>query len=266
MPVTPNQAPNQTVDQVTALVGITAMGVCGKKTGSDKEKQLVCVAGGLALTSVTKLIGNKIAAGLKERDQREILTAASESLQTGEPTTVTLPESGSVVTITPSTDGEQKSMRLPIYIDTATVNAELPTLHVIGSTYRANQKSDLSNSTAAKARSVGTVNKDEDIHVLGKAGDSDKLLVARWVMSEGDLYPQPMAVGYAPGERLAAAENVEGAAQEDIKTAPETRKSIDANVIVTCRDIAMKREDTNGKVIEDKALRCNGPAGIPLDS
>jgi uncharacterized protein YcfJ len=267
----PNQqkqqnAPNPTVDQVTGLVGLTAVGVCSKQVGQDQEKQLVCMAGGLALAGVTKLIGNKISAGLKERDQREILTAASDSLRTGEPTTVTLPESGSVVRITSSPDAEQKSIRYAIQIDSAAVNADLPTLHVIGGTYRANQSAGLSNSAADKAKSVGTVNKDEDIHVFGKAGDSDKLLVARWVMAEGDLYPKPMAIGYASPERLTAVEKDQGTAQENIKTAPETRKSVEVNFIVTCRDQEMERSDPDGKVIEDKFRRCNGPDGIPLGS
>lgn len=255
-------APNQTVDAITGVVGLTAVGACGYVAQGKRDKQSLCMVGGIALAGVTKLIGNKIAAGLKERDQREVLAAASESLQSGEPVTVTLPESGSTLHVTPSADGEQKSLRLPIQIDTAMVDGDMPTLHVIGSTYRASGKADMYRVPEGKKPTVGTLAKDDEIHVLGKTGD--RLLVARWVMAEGDLFPQPMAVGYVPTERLAAAE-AQGETKGGIQTPPTTLKVVEADVVVTCRDIAMKREDSNGKVIEDKAVRCSGPAGIPLD-
>ncbi len=256
---------NSIVGYGSALFGIGAGALCATTIGKKHGRigMGLCALGGLASQQLANIIGRKITQGLKEDEQREVLVAVTESLKSNQPVTIELPDSDTTIEVMPSQNQHTKSITIPIYIDSLLVTSDIPTLNILGDPYRVKRDSFIYESATSQS-SETRISKNEDIHVFGKINNPKRMLVGRWVLSNDVGYAVPMGIGFVEEDQLQQAEYEVD--ESSIKEEPNTFKIVNIKAIVTCQEIDMKRTDNDGKIIEDTAVRCLGPDGLPINT
>jgi hypothetical protein len=238
------------------VIGMVGIGVCTQKAKGANRGW--CALGAVAAAEMTKQLGSKIADGLRENEQRKVLVAAADSLKTGEPSVVDLPESGTSVTVGPVGKETMKQVKIELLIDSVAVR-DVPLMHVLGQTHEARGAQKLRNGPAANAASVGSLRAGETVHVIGAVEGGDSVLVSRWVTADG--MAKPVGTGFVLASALQPSANKNFPADSDVVKSPPQMKAITVDAILKCQKLDFKKKDSAGNRVEDTSYLCVGPDG-----
>lgn len=250
---------------LSVVVGAGTALACGAFDNKNSDtKQALCTVAGLAAGYLTSLLGKAISKKLKEKDQKKLLTAASESLRTGEPKSLDLPDSGVVATVTPKSTPVQKEMSVDIFYDTARL-ADLNKIRVIAEPYMATNKSAVLRSTpASDGKVVGKLAANQPLYVSGQVEGSDYYLVSERVIDRDDPeVTTMMAVGYIDSKAVSPAK-AEVALPGKFAPTSIDRKPVLA--VMTCNKHAFELRDEAGKLTKGDSFLCRGPEGTPISA
>ena len=237
-----------------------------RSSGADTLK---CAALGAAVGFGTAFITNAILDTLDERDQRAALKAASESLETGQPTVVALPSSGATMTVTPVADTTTTEVvkEQAILVDKAQVAEVGGAFGVVGLPQRVRTRANVRSGPNVASAKVSQIEAGQVVHTFGKHETAQWYLVGLGV--ESDFYQEPMAIGYVSGDLLTAAS---GGDQAEINWIEGRQPPASAEVtkmkwVVKCQDMEFKLEKSDGtQTTSEVSSSCTGPTGIPVSA
>lgn len=247
------------------VVGAGTALACGAfDKNNSNNKQALCALAGVAAGYVSSLLGKAISAKLKEKDQKKLLAAAGDSLRTGEPKSLDLPDSGVVATVTPKSAPVQKEMSVDIFYDTARL-ADLNKIRVIAEPYMATNKSAVLRSMpASDGKVVGKLSANQLLYVSGQVEGSDYYLVSERVIDKDDPeISTMMAVGYIDSKAVSPAK-AEATLPGKLAPASIDRKPVLA--VMTCNKHAFELRDEEGKRTKGDSFLCRGPEGTSISA
>lgn len=234
--------------------------LCAKANLSEKVKAF-CVLGSLGSLALTKVLSEKVVQHLQERDKVKALEAAGDSLDTGEPTTIELPDSQATLTISPIDQPVFKETESDLLIDKKTLTEIYP-IEGIGNLYQAQDPGEIRSGAGKEFSSIGKIQNGEILHVLGKVANQPWLMVARMI-DRDEFSTSPYGIGYVPdGFIRPAGKEVEIASQEkDL----ETLEPVKIKTVLKCQKQNMKLIKENGDIVESgETLNCRGIDGYPV--
>jgi len=257
-----NEPPTSGADTAAGVVGLLGASACKQKRGSH-DKLALCAMGTLVAVEMTRQLGTKIANGLREYEQRQVLVAASDSLKTGEPNVVDLPDSGNSVAITPTGSDALRQLKVELLIDQGGV-ADVPLVRVLAETQDVRGAQKLLNSPGSKGSHVGSLRAGETVHAIGKVDGADWVLVSRWVNSDGQV--RPVGTGYVSATALQPSAKKDFPANSDLIQSNPGMKLVTVNAIVKCQSLNFKKKDAKGNVVTDTSMLCIGPDGNTISA
>lgn len=241
------------VNQAADVAGILGLAVCTKS--NNKANRLgMCAIGAVLAAEMTRQLGTRIADGLRESEQRQVLAAAADSLKTGEPNTVELPESGQQVVVGPSGAEALRDVRVELVVDQT---VDVPKIRVLGEAQESRGSLKVRSGPAASAHSVGTLRSGETVHAIGQVGNAT--LVSRWAMENGA--PRPVGTGYVDTSGLAPSTKKDFPGESDLMKNTPVTKTITVDAVLKCRSLDFKKRDASGNTVQDKSYLCIGPDG-----
>ncbi len=245
-----------------AIGGIGTFFLCGggKKGASDTTK-LLCTAAGAAVAYTAVLISNSIAKKLVEKDQKKVLAAAGQSLRTGEPQQLTLPDSSASASVAGSGQPVFREATVNIFYDTVRV-ADLNKIKVIAEPYVVTKANTIvRNMPATTGKVSGKLAANTPLYVSGQVDNSNWYLVSERVV-EGEESAM-MAIGYIDSKLLkpAAANAVLPG-----KAPPATIARKDVLAVLKCDKIGFAVRDAKGKQTNSTSELCLGPEGTPISA
>lgn len=248
------------VSSATGLVGAIGLGVCmNNKNAKGADRRALCVLGATLAAEATRQLGNRIADGLREEEQRQVLVAAAESLKTGEPQVVELPDSSTSVDVAPVGKVSIVETKFDLLIDSAAIR-EVPLIHVMGQTQEVRGAQKLYSSPGSTSATVGSLRSGEVVHAIGRADSSEMVLVSRWV-NGADGMLMPMGTGYVNAASLKPSGNKGYPSDNDVaKTAKQT-KTVTVTAMMRCQQLAFKKQDSQGQQVDDVSYLCVAPDG-----
>ncbi len=259
----PEQYREQIGNLVGVGVGVVAYGVCQNKKGDDPESQLLCAAAAVAVGYAGKLLGDKIAQHLSEREKRQVLEEAAEALETGEPQVVALPDSGGQLTITPQGNKEEKIVRTQIFVDKARLPNVDGTFVVAGDARGPSGTVNMRSGPGTTYDVVEKVAGNESVHVFGNVKDSDWLLVGYNAEDDFEVI-EPVATGFIRRDVLSQA-SAEDLKWTDNKKLPAGAQLLELDWVTTCESSEFELE-SEGEITTNVSTTCAGPAGIAISS
>lgn len=247
----------KTANTVGIVAGIGAALLCGAadKKNSDAKKGL-CALAGVAVYYATSMLGKAIAKKLVEKDQQKVLVAASDSLRTGEPKTLALPDSTATASVTPSGQAVNREATVDIFYDTVRL-ANLSKVEVIAQPYVITKaKTALRAQPDDKSKIVGTFGANHPLYVTGQVVGTPWYMVSERVTEGPDS--AMMAIGYIDSRQLKAA------AQETTlpgHALPATIQKGELTAILKCDRVTFQVVDAKGKPTKQDSVLCIGPEG-----
>jgi len=244
------------------VAGVGTALLCGAADRNNSDvKRLLCTAAGVAVAYTASLITKSIAKKLVEKDQRKVLVAASQSLRTGEPQELTLPDSSAVASVTPSGQPVFREAQVPIFYDSVRVT-DLNKIKVIAGPYVVTKaNTSVRAQPSATGKIVGKYPAKQPLYVSGQVDGSDWYMVSERVVENEDS--AMMAVGYVEAKQLApAAPN----AVMPGRSPPPSMQQKDVAAILKCDQIGMRVRDAKGKTANGTSLLCLGPEGSPISA
>lgn len=245
-----------------AIGGIGTFFLCGggKKGASDTTK-LLCTAAGAAVAYTAVLISNSIAKKLVEKDQKKVLAAAGQSLRTGEPQQLTLPDSSASASVAGSGQPVFREATVNIFYDTVRV-ADLSKIKVIAEPYVVTKANTLvRNLPSTTGKVSGKLAANTPLYVSGQVDNSNWYLVSERVV-EGEESAM-MAVGYVDSKLLKPAA---ASAVLPGKAPPPTIARKDVLAVLKCDKIGFAVRDAKGKQTNSTSELCLGPEGTPISA
>ncbi len=247
---------------IGAIGGIGTALLCGAgKSGASTTTKLLCTAAGAAVAYTAVLISDAIAKKLVEKDQKKVLAAASQSLRTGEPQQLTLPDSSASASVAGSGQPVFREATVNIFYDTVRV-ADVNKIKVIAEPYVVTKANTiLRDAPSASGKVSGKLAANQPLYVSGQVDNSDWYLVSERVV-EGDDSAM-MAVGYVESKQLKpAAPNAELPG----KAPPSTIARKDVLAVLKCDKIGFAVRDSKGKQTNSTSELCLGPEGTPISA
>lgn len=245
-----------------AIGGIGTFLLCGGgKNGASDTTKLLCTAAGAAVAYTAVLISNSIAKKLVEKDQKKVLAAASQSLRTGEPQQLTLPDSSASASVAGSGQPVFREATVNIFYDTVRV-ADLNKIKVIAEPYVVTKANTLVRDMPSTTGKIsGNLAANTPLYVSGQVDNSNWYLVSERVV-EGEESAM-MAVGYVDSKLLkpAAADAVMPG-----KVPPSTIARKDVLAVLKCDKIGFAVRDAKGKQTNSTSELCLGPEGTPISA
>lgn len=233
------------------------------------KKDARCTALAAIVGGATWLASSRIYRNMSEQDQRAALEAASQSLETGQPISIELPDSGDMFSVTTVAE-------VPGEFSTETIEADLARLPrldeqyvSIGRYYSAPSNVNVRSGPGVQFDQADALEPNDVVHVFGKAPESDWLLVGKGVEKKSNWgigsTTQPVAIGYIRQDLL---QEVEAERGEAVPISPfsaadtESVRNVEAEWAITCTSQSLKLVGgADGKVTEDKSELCYGPLG-----
>ncbi len=227
-----------------------------KKLATSGMARLVCTMAPGLVAEMSRQLGSKISDHMRVEDQRQVLVAAAESLKTGEPSVVDLPDSS--VSIDPVGPGSTREMNVELVVNASAIS-ELPHLRVLGKTQEVRGAYSLRSTPQGTGPTVGSVRSGETVHVIGQVDGSDSMLVSRWITEDG--VPRPMGTGFLPTSALKPSSKKDFPTDADVlQTAPQTRR-ITVLATLQCQKLDFQKKDASGNRVQDSSYLCIGPDG-----
>lgn len=248
-----------TAADVVSILGVGACANYAKQRGNrTAEARALCATGAALAVEMTLQLGTKIADGLREHEQRKVLAAAADSLMTGEPSVVDLPDSGTSVAVSPVGAESTREVKVELLIDSAAV-LDVPLMRVLGQAHEIRGAQKLRSGPAATASAVGSLKSGETVHVIGRVEGGDSVLVSRWLAADG--VARPIGTGYISSAALQPSKNKDFPGESDmLKSAPKM-KTITVNAILKCQSLDFQKKDSKGNRVQDTSYLCIGPDG-----
>jgi len=249
---------------LTALAGgVTAALVCANNSDNDA----LCAAVALAAAYAGKVLGDEIAKNLSEKEQRLVIEEAALALETGKPRTVSLPDSGGQVTITPTGKTETKTVKATVFADMASTTPATSTYVVTSEIRGADQALNIFSEPKDGARIVGQVTPSEALHVFGSPEESEWSLVGYRAYYDTLGYEEPIAIGYVRSDSLTKVldkSNFEAIKTTESSAWPEKATEVQLSWITTCDVLDMDLQKADGTSVKDQSQNCAGPGYTPI--
>ncbi|MEH6717100.1 SH3 domain-containing protein [Parasphingorhabdus flavimaris] len=244
-----------------AVIGAGTFLLCGggKKNASLKTKVGCAALGGLA-GYATYLIGKKISKKVDEKDRATLLSAAGDTLRSGEPQTINLPNSNATASVSLKKDAVIKEADVEVLYDQRTV-ATLDRIEVVAEPYRLKSGTNLRAGPSTDHKITGKLKKNDVIFVSGKVADQPWMLVSKQIVEGSDS--AQMNMGYIHKDQLLLSEY-------DVQFASNAVPSTVANgtirAVLKCAPVNMHVRDQNGKTTKGNSYLCVGPEGLPISA
>lgn len=247
----------KTANTVGIVAGIGAALLCGAADNKNSgTKKGLCALAGVAVYYATSMLGKAIAKKLVEKDQQKVLAAASQSLRTGEPKTLELPDSTATASVTPSGQPVKREATVDIFYDTERL-AALSKIEVIAQPYVITKgKTALRTQPDDKAKIVGTFAANHPLYVTGQVIGTPWYMVSERV-SEGEESAM-MAIGYVDSRQLKAAAQTTTLPGQQL---PTTIQKGELTAIMKCDRVTFQVVDAKGKPAKQDSVLCIGPEG-----
>ncbi len=254
-----NKTTGNVIKGVLGIGGVFGYAKCKSSQKLRREMSFLCDLGALGGAYAVNTLGNAITQNLNEKDQKTALKTAGDSLKSGQPKTISLPDSNAVFTVTPEDQPVYKDKKSTILIDGEKVE-EIPKLKGIGSTFQAASSVNVRSGPSTEHKVVASLKKDEYVHVMGEAMDGPWVLIARMVDNDG-FFPSPVAYGYVHKDFLKDAGETE---IEEIGQPSENIQSAQVDTVLKCQmnnNTIIK--DNGEKVDGGSTFRCLDLNGLP---
>lgn len=239
----------------SVVLGGLAANECQKRGGGD-----LCGVLGVAVVYGSYMLGDKIGKMLKEGDQRKVLAAASDSLRTGEPTTLALPGSSATAEIVPVGNPVTKEADVDVFYDSASVQS-LTDIDVIAEPYMAKKAVDMRGAPSTTAPVVRRLNPNAPIFVAGRVDSKPWYMISQKIV-DGDTSAM-MIVGYVSAEQLTPAPKAPTLAGGPM---PSTLAEGKLKASLKCDEIDMTVRNEKGETAKSKSVKCRGPEGQLLSA
>lgn len=245
---------------ISAFAGLGAALACGAgRSSASNMRKLLCTAAGAAVAYTGILLTNAIAKKLVEKDQKKVLAAASQSLRSGEPQQLVLPDSSASASVAGSGQPVFREATVNIFYDTVRV-ADVGKIRVVAEPHVVTRANTILRDTpSAKGKVSGKLAANQPLYVSGQVADSNWYLVSERVV-EGQESAM-MAVGYVEAGQL------KRSAPDAVlpgRAPPTTIARRDVVAVLKCDKLGFVVRDAKGKETNSTSELCLGPEGTPI--
>ena len=243
------------------IASIAGSAYCAHGAQKNRNELLgrLCSLGIIAGPVLSAVLGKVFTEKLKEHDQRKALEAVRESLHTGQPKTIELPDSKMVFTVSPEDQPIYVEEEFEIKIDKKTVS-DLNKLQAVGMVYQT------ANPVIVSARPIdgsGTnrnLESGEKVFVMGEDPVNKWMMVA-FGIEQKDAY-EHIGVGYVPRNSLNPNPIYDHDAEADTWIEPPpTIASVKIPFVQVCRKMLADARGDDGTVEKSTSHTCTTPSG-----